>query len=507
MTEKPSTKDNAERGVSRRNMLQSAGAGAALAAMGGLAGCSGGGGGSGGSSGGDGGSSGGDGGSSGSGSSGGSTGDTEKPELNIWLSYYTEGETKRKYTDELIKQFEEETGIAVNIEGVPYTDVVTKFRSARASGEVPHMVEVMTRPGILAGGAGKVVNDLFESSSLADKASPKVMEGHKVWGAQSTGEEGNLVTMPLGLRPFLTCWRQDWLDQAGIAKEEVNYKAGSLHWEDDMPEIYQKLQQTELGQKDGYFPDTSGMKQSDEEYMSLYIPQYGGSKAGVVSVDGKTATINSKEAINAIKMQVNHLDKGYFHENSINHGDEESTTLHWSGKIACNHIQDSTDLWGDYWEEKESQMEDGFYSWGVPMNGGTKSALSWLPSLGFIDGAFSGQSELDAAMKLMEYWIGDSEQAVENAKNLGFVPVATEQIQNEDYFGKTQVHEDFWRGAASRFLEEFVPSTIPAVQGASAITYEIPRKMHQRILSQGESVESAADTAAEEIQALLDKNQ
>ncbi|MFC4451259.1 extracellular solute-binding protein [Halorussus aquaticus] len=497
MARKQSTDSNSgHSSVNRRRFLKAAGAGAAATS---LAGCSGGGGG-------------GEGNatttteSSGGQDQGTTVGSTDKPTLEIWLSYYTEGENKKKYTDKLVKQFQNKTGIQINITGVPYTDVVTKFRSARAAGNVPHMVEVMTRPGILAGGAGMVVNDLWESSSLADKTSDKVMAGHKVWGSQSTGKQGNLVTFPLGFRPYFTAWRTDWLDSAGIDPSEVNHKAGSLHWYDDVPGIYDKLKQSDMGQKKGFYPDSTGMKQSDEEYMSLYIPQHGGSKSGVVNLTGDKAAIDSKEARKAIKMQKDYVDNGYFHQNSINTGDEESTTRHWAGKQAVNHLQDSTDLWGDYLEEQPKAMKNGDYTFGLPMNAGTKSALAWLPSLGFIGDGFSNQQEKDAAVKFLEWWIGDSDRAVQNAKNLGFVPVSPDQIQKEDFFAKTELHKEFWRGAALKTLQNFEPAVIPAVPGANAITYEVPRKMHQRIMQQGMSVEQATSQAAKEINQLLQEN-
>ncbi|WP_435181054.1 ABC transporter substrate-binding protein [Halorussus sp. AFM4] len=487
------------RSVNRRRFLKAAGAGAAAT---GLAGCSGGGGGGGADT-----TTESTGGGETQSDSGTTVGNTDKPTLEVWLSYYTEGKTKKQYTDKLVKQFESETGITINITGVPYTDVTTKFRSARAAGNVPHLVEVMTRPGILAGGAGMVVNDLWESSTLADKTSDKIMAGHKVWGSQSTGKKGNLVTFPLGFRPYFSAWRTDWLEQAGIDPAEVNYKAGSLHWYDDIPGIYDKLKQTKLGQKKGYFPDTTGMKSSDEEYMSLYIPQHGGSMSGVVNKTGDKATIDTKEARKAIKMQKDYVENGYFHANSINTGDEESTTRHWAGKQAVNHLQDSTDLWGDYLEEQPKAMKNGTYTWGLPMNAGTKAALAWLPSLGFIGDGFSNQAEQDAAVKFLEWWIGDSNRAVQNAKNLGFVPVAPDQIQKEDFFAKTEMHKEFWRGAAMKTLKNFKPAVIPAVPGASAITYDIPRKMHQRIMQQGVSVEKATSQAAKEINRRLKQNQ
>jgi hypothetical protein len=243
---------------------------------------------------------------------------------------------------------------------------------------------------------------------------------------------------------------------------------------------------------------------------------YGGSKGGVVSVDGTEQTIDTEAGRNAVMWQLrNTYENGYFHENSINHGDEESTTLHWGGEITINHIQDSTDLWADYQDEQPDAFENGRYTWGLPFEAGERSALSWLPCLGFIADAWEGQAQLDAAMELLEYWVVDPQQSLANAQELGFIPVDTNAIQQEDWFGSTPQAEQFWRGAGARTLEEFTPSSIPAVQGANAITYQIPRRMHQRAIqgfqnegmSMEESVNQAVATAGEEIQRILDENQ
>ena len=463
------------------------GAGAAVLP---LAGCTGGGGGGG-----------------GGGSGGATTGSTGKPTLNMWLGYYTESKTKRQYTDKVVKKFEEKTGTTVNITGVPYADMVTKFRSARAAGDLPDLVEVMTNPGVIAGGGAKNVKNTFESMKLSDVVSQKVMNPHYTWGKQSEGKDGALVTVPLGVRPYLVAWRKDWLEQAGIPPEKVNYKAGQLHYYDDLAKnIYPKLQQTKLGQKKGHFPDATGMKQSDEEYMSSYIPQFGGSKTGMVTEDGKKAAIDSKEARKAVSMQKEFIEKKYFDTNSISMGDEEATTKHWAGKIAANHIQDSADLWADYLDNKPDMMKNNRFAWGLPYTGGADAGLTWLQAIAFVQGQFKDQKKLDAAAKFVDFFAADRQRAVKNAQNLGFVPVFPDAIKKEDWFGKTQLHKNYWRGAALKTLEEVTPGIIPAVPSNHAITYETPRKMHQRIMQQNMSVEKATKMAADKINRLLKQN-
>jgi ABC-type glycerol-3-phosphate transport system substrate-binding protein len=432
---------------------------------------------------------------------GGTTGDTGKPTLNIWFSFMTEGETKRKWAKKLTRNFQKETGIKINLTGVPYTEIVNKAQAAQSAGNMPHMIEAMTNPGVLASGP-MVINDIWESTQLADIVSDKVLAAHKTWGAQTTGETGNLVSMPIGFRPYLTSWRTDWLDQAGIDRTEVNYKAGSLNWRKDVVPILEKLKQTDLGQQKGNYPDMTGLKQSDQEYKSLYIPQFGGSMSGVVNKKGTKATIDEPEAIEAIKFYWEQINNGNFHPNSINSGDEESTTLHWSGKIADNHIQDSTDLWASYRTEHMKALKDGLYTFGLPYHQEKKAAFSFTPGMGFFEGAYNNQAEKDAAAKFVDWWVADPERSVKNAKNLGFVPVNPDYIDTKDFFGKTELHKRFWRGAAKKTLENIDAATICALPGAHSITYAIPRQMDARIQA-GTPIEEAAAQAATQIDQAL----
>ncbi len=502
--------------VGRRNFLKATGAGAVLTTTG-LAGCTGGPGDDGGDTGG-GDTGGGDtgGGDTGGDTGGGSTGGAGPVELRIWLSYYTEGENKREYTDQFLEQVNSELNIDVSVRGVPYVDAPREFRAAQAANNVPHMVEVMTHPELMAGGGGQDITDLFEGSASADAVSEKVMDFHRTWGAQSTGEEGNLVTWPLGLRPFFPTWRTDWIEDAGLSTDIVNGNAGAEskgYYEGsgdpavDLQALYQALQDSSMGQEDGNYPDCTGMKRSDEEYLANYFPQFGGSLTGAVNATGDAATVNTAEARRAIEHQVEFIDKGYYNPDALNIGDEESTTLQWGGRHAGNHIQDSTDLWADYLLEQEDLMQNQGYHWSVPFNalseGGRVASLMWLPCLMFTGGGNWNQERRDAAVEFCDYWVAEPENGLGNAQELGWVPVDPAALDEADFFTETEMHERFWIGACQRTLNEATPGSIPAVPSAGAITYDIPFRMHQRILQEGTSIEEATDIAAQEINDLL----
>lgn len=475
---------HSSRRIDRRTALKTAGA----TGIAGLAGCAGGGGQSDGTT-----------------SDGTTTtaGDGSKPELTMWLGYITESPAKKKYTQEVARRAEEKFDVSINIKGVAYSNFVREFRAAAAAGDYPHLVDMQTNPEVLAGGVGRPIDDLFEGSKTQKKATERVVEPMRMWGNQLTGES-QIAAWPVGFRPHLPVWRMDWLKQAGIPRERVNFSNGSNSYE-ELVDVYKQLQQTQLGQQSGHAPSITAMKASDCEYLEMYIPQFGGPISGVVNREGTEATIDSQAARDAIQMQFDYLDKGYYHNSSVTAGDEKATTLHWAGKIASNPLQDTSDMWASYRNEQSQAMQNMEYAFSVPHNGGTKATLSWYLSLGFVEPAFQSQAELDAAAQFLDWWATSEEAAPGIPKQLGFLPINPGIIETNDWFGQSKLHENFWRGAALKTFEEFKQATVPAVPGGTKITYEIPAKMYDQI-RQGTSIEEATSRAAEEINSVLAKH-
>lgn len=434
-----------------------------------------------------------------------STGTTSesKPTLDIWLGVYTESAEKKKYLDGLVQRFEDETGITVNIHGAPYSDITTKLQAAAAGGSLPHMAEISANTGSLR--FAQQINDLFKDSRTYEKAPDSLLEVHKTWGSQITGETDTLLTWPLGLRPHVPTWRTDWLESAGIDPSEVEPGAGSLHWYDDLKPMYDRMKQSSTGQKENHYPSHTSMKQSDEEFFVIYLAQFGAGLGGVVNETATASVLDTKEAYEAIRHQVRFIEDGYFHPNSVNWGDEESTTAQWSGDVGEIHNQDTADLWSGYLAEKPKMMKNGGFTWGLPFEQKHTATLVKTPSVALMDGAFDSQAERDAAIQFLDFWAANKQNALKNANNLGFAPASPDIIRNTEFFGKTEMHTKFWRDAVAGALEESKYANISAVP-SSAINYEIPRKMHQRILSNDWEVERAADKAAEEINSLLKKH-
>lgn len=446
----------------------------------------------------------GDGGGGGSGTAGSSG--SSKVELRFWNGSMTDEPGNKEYWTDAISRFNKQSNnVQVDLRGVPYEGMFKKIRAGAQAGpdQMPHMAEIASRIDVLLAAESLPLTDLWEQSKLSDALVDSVAKLGKAFGQQSIGEQ-KMVAWPVGLRPFLSIYRNDWLNQAGIDPSEVNAKAGALDWRTDLGPIYKQLANTSLGQKGGYAPSSTGMKEGDEEILSHYMGQWGVSNMSVVNTAGTHAVIDTKKARDVIRFQKEYVDKGYFHQNSINAGDEEITTLQWAGKICDCHVQDVADGWSSYRDElgRDSYIKN--YTWGLPPQREQKSTYAMIPIFAPYKKAFQSQAEKDAMVEFVDWIAAEEQQALNRTKALGWLPPDPKVFDNS-YFTKTRLHEQFW-GVIQRIVEEYEISTLPAVPGASQINFTIPRKMHQRILIQGMSVDKATRMAADEINQVLKDN-
>ncbi|MFB6070151.1 MAG: ABC transporter substrate-binding protein [Halanaeroarchaeum sp.] len=421
--------------------------------------------------------------------------------LNIWHAGITENKAARQFINNIISTMEDETGVSISITGVPYSQLLKKWRAAEAAGNLPDLVEVKTNPSFMAGGKGYDITDVFKNSKTAEMVSEGVMDFHRVWGKQATGGDDALLTWPYGVEPYLPAWRRDILEQAGVDPATVEYDNGGGKFYGRTADVYEKIQNSPWGQKDGHYPSATGMKPADAEYVAHYPPKFGGSLTGVVNKAGDAAVTDQKPYIDAVKMQVEYIkQKEYFHPNAINQGDEAITTLQWAGKIADNHVQDQGDLWQSYLDQQPQKMKDGLYRYAVPHYQERKTTMAWMDSMMFVQGNFGNQTKLEAAADFMDRFATD---AVGVTQNIGAVPISPKLIQNNDWYAKTDLHKRFWRGAVQKTLDEYTFSSPPAVPNGGAITYDSSATMYQRVMTKDWDVERACKKQAEQINQVL----
>ncbi|MFB6159845.1 MAG: hypothetical protein ABEJ61_01555 [Haloferacaceae archaeon] len=419
----------------------------------------------------------------------------------------TDEPSNKKYWEAAIQRFnDKDNGIQINLRGVPYEGQFKKLRAAAQSGpdSTPHLVEISSRKDTMLAAEPLRIDDMYEGSEIQKKVTSGVQKLVESWGQQRTGEEGAVVTWPLGVRPYINAYKKDWLSAAGLSVEDVNVDAGSLSWDDMFQNVYEPMNNTDLAASSDAAPDTTGMKEGDEEILSHYMGQKGITTMGTLNNAATHSILDTQEARDVIKMQKEGIDKGYFHSNSINHGDEEATTLLWSNKLGSIHIQDVSDLWASFRQQLGADTYEKNYTWGLPNTMGTKSTYALVPIIVPFKKAFTSQAERDA-MKEFITWLAVSEQEpVRRVKQNGWVPAAPD-VLNADWFSSTSLHEKFW-STIQKTVQDYRITELSAVRGGSKINFQIPRTMHQRIMQQGMSVEKATKLAAEEQNQILKDN-
>jgi ABC-type glycerol-3-phosphate transport system substrate-binding protein len=424
-------------------------------------------------------------------------------EFEIWAPLITESPRRAEYFNKIVTNFEKKYNAKINVTGVAMASLTEKFRSAQAAGDAPQLVIPGTHPGVLS--AAKRIDDVYEGSATAKKIPEGIKSAYNVWNKQIAGKKDATAIWPLGIQTYFPLVREDWLNQAGLQAQDVDYRAGTLEYRGKFAEMCQKMKGTKLGKKSGTYPSATGMKQSDCEMLSMYIPQFGGSHSGTINEAGTKATIDSQAARDAIRMQFDFIEKGYFDPNSINMGDEEVTSKHWAGKLADSHIQDTGDSWTAYRENKPQLMdpEDPKLAFCRPYSGGTKTTLGQTMAIEFVEGTFKSQRQMDKAAQFADYWAANPRWAITNSTILGYLPLNPSVIEQKDYFSKSTLHKQYWQGAVKELLTDYQITVLPAVQGAAAITYTIPNRMYQRIAVQGWGIRRATSRAADEINKIL----
>ncbi|MFB6160248.1 MAG: hypothetical protein ABEJ61_03620 [Haloferacaceae archaeon] len=429
----------------------------------------------------------------------------------------TDEPSNKKYWENAIQRFNEQSNdVEVDLTGVPYENQFKKIRSAiQAGGDTsPHLNEIGSRIDTIQAADLLHLKEegLWGQSQVKEKVTDGVLSLSENWGYQATGKEGALATWPLGLRPYMSVFRKNWIEAAGWSVEEMESN-GAPGWYDGgesysmFNELYPDMNKTDLASGDAS-PDTTGMKEGDEEIFSHYAGQWGLTLMGTLNNKGTRSIMDTEKARDIIRFQQEGIEKGYFHPNSINHGDEEATTLLWSNKLGYIHVQDVSDLWSSFRGQLGADSYEQNWGWDLPPMGpgsdGQKSTYSVTPVFAPFKASYKNQAQKDASVEFTDWFAASDTEPLTRTKNIGWVPIDP-AIMTGDWFTQDDLHTRFW-SKMKTIVEEYSVSAQPAVQGASKIGFEIPRSMHQRIFQQGMSIEKATNLAAEQMNQILKEN-
>ena len=139
----------------------------------------------------------------------------EKPSgsIQIWsmLTQKERADSLQKLADDYVAQ---NPGTSISITVMPWSGAMDKIVAAITAGNAPDIMVTGTGyPQTLAGTRG-----LLELSDLVDMIGGKDAFLSTSLSVQGADEDGGIYSIPLYITPYVTYYRQKWLDEAGISK-------------------------------------------------------------------------------------------------------------------------------------------------------------------------------------------------------------------------------------------------------------------------------------------------
>ncbi|MFI6477245.1 extracellular solute-binding protein [Nonomuraea sp. NPDC050663] len=118
----------------------------------------------------------------------------------------------QKYSDDLEKRFEEETGATVNVQWIPWTGINDRWTTAAAGGEGPDVTEIGNTQVLewQAQDALLPITDVVEGNPDL-KGIPAAQYGYET-------VDGDIYALPWGGGTRAVLYRKDWFDELKIAE-------------------------------------------------------------------------------------------------------------------------------------------------------------------------------------------------------------------------------------------------------------------------------------------------
>lgn len=334
---------------------------------------------------------------------------TPKP-VTLKLMQYTANGGQEKTLDAMVKLFEAANpNIKVNVDVVEWKNYYTKLNTVIASGEAPDVFEVGYE-NFMTYAPKDVLMDLNPLISADKNFKPEVFKKLAYDGFKYDGKQFGLVE---GFSDVVMFYNKDLFD-----KNKVEYPQASWTWKDELAAA-QKLTDAKNGVWGTYAPI-----QFYEFYKT--IAQNGGS---IFSKDNKTATINSKENIEALNWMMDKASKYKvsppLNDDTFSQPDADLNAFK-AGKLAM--------LRGGIWNFG-GFTKDAKFNWDIALEPGNTQKAHHYFSDGLVVSKKSANSE--AAWKFIKFMTSDP-AAVNKRIEAGWnVPAIADDKVMEAYFKLT----------------------------------------------------------------------
>lgn len=399
------------------------------------------------------------------------SGDAKEITIEYWQYAY---ESKVKLVDELIPEFEAANpGIKVVHKTFPYADyeqkLAAELAAAATTGEGPNIINMFYGwvPKYVKSG---VLSSLPESFA-------KDIEENFTPMAQINKIEGEYYTIPTAVRATALFYNKTLLDEAGIAIEDIPTEL--MAW---------AQMASDLAKWNGDTLEVAGCTwQPDGQYHSWVRPvlmtQFGGTP---LSVDGKTASWNSPECLEAFKFFIGlNTDLKVGVKNFYT----DDVTAFSSGK-AYFHVDGSYRL-----GTLRSSVSD--FEWGVmelPAYNGNKGSFGSFWTNGITALTQSDPDKYDASLKFLEFLASEKvmERWTEEVGEIG----ARKSIADNETFQSDPTLKPFLSAL------EYATSYFYVDESADR---QIMLDAIDEVVLNGKDPETALNEANTKVQALLDE--
>jgi multiple sugar transport system substrate-binding protein len=377
----------------------------------------------------------------------------------------------RPAVEEIVKRFNDSQDQAtIQMEIMPWDVFFQKLLPSLGSGAGPDIAAMDTAqvPQYAAKKVLQPLDDYYnESANEADKLVQAAVEG--------AAFEGVKYSVPMNYTTLLLYWNKDMFREAGLDPEKP-----PSNWE-EFTSYAKKLTKDSNG--DGK-PEQYGLAIADHETIAMWPILFWQNGGGVVSPDGKTATLGDPATVEAAKYWVDLVRGDKIAPVGL--GGADADKLFQSKKAAMEIV-------GPW-------MTTGFKQAGIDFGlamppAGPKEEVTLGTSVGFTLGARADERKKQAAYEFFKFW-NNKESQTYWAVNSGFPPNRTD-ISASELSGNPYVAKFGEPADKTRFY-------LANVQEFAKVNTTIFEPTLQRVLNGKATVEEAFSKADGEIQAVLD---
>ena len=361
-------------------------------------------------------------------------------------------ETRQAYFEETFAKFEEETGITVTYESVPWDDAANKITVLGASGQLP---DVMTT---WYGWLGQLTSSewiLPLTDYLADNTDDYTLAVNKLLWQSEKNRFGNIYTVPDGIMVKGIFVRKDWCEEKGI---ELDPEKG---WTYD--EYFDTIAKLTDKEEKHYGVSFRGARGAFDPIMT-YLQNYTG---GNTYDEEGNILIKSDECLEAFEKWTNVYLEGYAPEDSINWGFTEMVD-NFVGGLTGTLMNDS-----EVTATCLANMKDD--EWMVmPVPKSDKDGKLYnLTNTSYAYSISAHSKNPDASWKLIEF-LTRTDNSTEYCKLSGLIPIKKDAAEDEMY-GKGGPYYTFTQQLNDPDL------VVPATMGAFDFTDLHQGMLHEEV--------------------------